>query len=160
MNESEHLLTCVNEECAEVAQIALRIVQATDKALRFGLDDGYPNTDRTNRSDLVREFNDLVGALEGLQAVGVELPGLFDRAAIDAKKTKIIHWMKHAEERGALDVSANVGVARPREVTNAEIEAWVIRHDLNNHLSTDVERKAAFDDAQSVALTKVNSTVP
>lgn len=102
MNESEHLLTCVAEECSEVAAIALRAAQAAHKALRFGMDDGYPNTDRTNRSDLVREVNDLLGALEGLKGLGVELPGLYDRVAIDAKKAKIINWMGHAEKVGVL----------------------------------------------------------
>lgn len=102
MNEAEHLLTCVNEESGEIAQIALRISQATCKALRFGLNDGYPGTDRTNRMDLVREVNDLIGSLEGLVAAGVELPGLFGRKAIEAKKAKIIKWMSHAEKVGAL----------------------------------------------------------
>jgi hypothetical protein len=102
MNTKEHLLTCVSEESGEIAQIALRISQASCKALRFGLDDGYPGTDRTNRLDLVREFNDLVGALEGLEAAGVELPGLFDRKAIEAKKQKILKWMGHARASGSL----------------------------------------------------------
>lgn len=102
MNQSEHLLTCVSEECGEIAQIALRMSQAAHKALRFGLDDGYPESDRTNRADLVREANDLFGALERLQEAGVDLPGLFDRSAIDAKKSKITKWMGHAESLGTL----------------------------------------------------------
>jgi hypothetical protein len=102
MNKAEHLLTCINEESVEIAQIAMRLSQATCKALRFGMDDGYPNTDRTNRLDLVREANDLIGALEGLMEAGVDLPGLFDRKAIEAKKAKITHWMLHAEKMGAL----------------------------------------------------------
>jgi hypothetical protein len=101
-NDCANDYTCVAEECSELAQNALRVAQAANKALRFGLDDGYPRTDRTNRADLVREFNDLVDALEGLQDCGVELPGLFDRAAIDAKKAKILKWMGHAESIGTL----------------------------------------------------------
>lgn len=50
----------------------------------------------------MREFNDLVGVLEGLQEAGVELDGLFDRVSIDAKKAKIIKWMGHAEQHGTL----------------------------------------------------------
>lgn len=102
MNPTEHVLTCVAEECSEVAQIALRAAQAANKALRFGLDDGYPETDRTNQADLVREVNDLLGALEGLQELGIELPGLFDREAIDAKKERIKKWMDFAERQGTL----------------------------------------------------------
>ena len=45
MNHSEHMLTCVAEECSEVAQISLRLAQAANKALRFGLHDGYPDTE-------------------------------------------------------------------------------------------------------------------
>ena len=52
--------------------------------------------------DLVREVNDLIGALECLVEAGVELPGLFDRTAIEAKKAKIAQWMEHAKARGAL----------------------------------------------------------
>lgn len=102
MNTSEHLLTCVSEECVEIAQIAMRTSQAASKALRFGLDDGYPGTDRSNRADLVREVNDLLGALEGLQEMGVDFPGLYSRDAIDAKKAKIKTWMVHAEKVGTL----------------------------------------------------------
>jgi hypothetical protein len=100
--KNEHQLTCVNEESGEIAQIALRISQATCKALRFGMDDGYPGTDRTNRMDLVREVNDLIGALERLVEAGVEMPGLFDREAIEAKKKKIEKWMSHAKKNNAL----------------------------------------------------------
>lgn len=107
MNTQEHLLTCVGEEAVEIVQIGTRISQATSKALRFGLDDGYPQTDRTNRSDLVREVNDLIGALEALQDAGVELPGLFDRTAIEAKKARIAHWMEHAKNTGALQTTTS-----------------------------------------------------
>ncbi len=85
-----------------MAQVALRIAQAANKAVRFGMDDGYPDTHRTNRADLVREVNDLLGALEGLREVGIELPGLYDRAAIEAKKAKIKKWMGYAEQVGTL----------------------------------------------------------
>jgi hypothetical protein len=54
MNIHEHLLTCLAEESGEIAQ-------AAHKALRFGIDDGYPGTERTNRRDIVQEVNDLIG---------------------------------------------------------------------------------------------------
>lgn len=95
MNVLEHLLTCVAEEGCEIGQ-------AAHKAQRFGLEDTNPKTGNTNRQDLVAEVNDLLGALELLQEHGVDLSGLFDRAAIDAKKAKIITWMGHAEAVGTL----------------------------------------------------------
>lgn len=77
------------------------MIQAATKAQRFGLDDGYPGTDRTNRQDLVNESNDLIGALEHLSE-REELQGLFDRKMIDAKKEKIKKWHQHAIITGAL----------------------------------------------------------
>jgi hypothetical protein len=99
MTPQEHLLVSLMEESAEIAQVANRITHAAAKALRFGLDDGYPGTDRTNRTDLVREVNDLLGVLEALQEAGVELPGLFDRQMIETKKSRIKRWMDYAREQ-------------------------------------------------------------
>lgn len=82
MNLLEHLLTCTAEEGGEVSQ-------AAHKALRFGLDDINPKTQRTNLQDIVSEFNDLIGALELLQEEGVNLQGLYDRQAIESKKARI-----------------------------------------------------------------------
>lgn len=95
MNLLEHLLTCTAEEGGEVSQ-------AAHKALRFGLDDINPKTQRTNRADIVAEFNDLVGVLELLQEQGVELPGLFDREAIESKKQRVRHWLGHSAVVGTL----------------------------------------------------------
>ena len=53
MNKTEHLLACLAEECAEVQH-------AVAKALRFGLDDGYPGAASTNAQDIAREFADVL----------------------------------------------------------------------------------------------------
>lgn len=95
MNLLEHLLTCTAEEGGEVSQ-------AAHKALRFGLDDINPKTQRTNLQDIVSEFNDLIGALELLQEEGVNLQGLYDRQAIDSKKARIKHWLGHSKSVGTL----------------------------------------------------------
>lgn len=102
MIREDHLLLIVEEEAGEIAQASLRVAQAASKALRFGLDDGYPGTDRTNREDLVKEVNDLLGTLELLQEQGVELPGLFDRGAIDAKKAKVERYLNYSRAQGRL----------------------------------------------------------
>jgi NTP pyrophosphatase (non-canonical NTP hydrolase) len=98
MNIHEHLLTCLAEESGEIAQ-------AAHKALRFGIDDGYPGTERTNRRDIVQEVNDLIGVLELLCENGIRLDGLLDREAIEAKKTKVKKYMEYAVERGCLDLT-------------------------------------------------------
>lgn len=94
MNKTDYLLTCLAEESGE-------IIQAVGKALRFGLEDGYPETERTNRTDLQAELNDLFAVVELLQDQK-DLVGL-DRAVINAKKAKVLHWMKYSTERGRLD---------------------------------------------------------
>lgn len=101
MNVDEHALAVIIEECAEIILCAAKVQQSATKALRFGLDDGYPETDRTNRADLVSECNDLLGALEHLTE-RQELEGLYDRDQIEAKKIRIKCWHQHAMNTGAL----------------------------------------------------------
>lgn len=100
MNKTEHLLTCLAEECAEVQQ-------SVTKALRFGLDDGYPGTDRTNRGDLANELTDLFAVLEMLEDDGIlERRGSM-RKEIDQKKAKVCEFMRYAEQRGTLAPNAD-----------------------------------------------------
>ena len=102
MTHNDHLLVILSEEAHEISMVAGRIGQATSKALRFGLTDGYPGTDRTNCGDLVDEVNDLMAMLEMLQEAGVEMPGLFDRQAIEAKKAKVERFLGHSKNMGRL----------------------------------------------------------
>ena len=104
MNLTEHALSVLIEESAEIAIHLNQLIQAATKAQRFSLDDGYPGTDRTNRADLVNEANDLIGALEHLSE-HEELQGLFDREKIEAKKRRIKEWHLHAINTGALQVN-------------------------------------------------------
>lgn len=139
MNHQEHLLTCIAEEGGELAQAALQLSQAAHKALRFGVDDGYPGTDRTNRGDLVRETNDLIGVLEALQEAGVALPGLFDRASIDAKKSKVSQWMGYAYGLGTLDQDSRQD---SEEAQRARFEARLVRDREFNEVTLPAIRKA------------------
>lgn len=95
MNTVEHLLTCVNEECGE-------IVQDTSKILRFGFTDINPKTLMDNRTNFIKEINDLIGVLELLKEEGVQLSGLFNREDIEAKKQKLRHYMNVSRELGLL----------------------------------------------------------
>ena len=94
MNSKEHLLTCIIEEAAEIQQ-------AATKALRFGLEDGYPGTDRTNADDLCKEINDLVAVVELAEESGIitKKHTLID---IEQKKARVKEWMEYAIETGAL----------------------------------------------------------
>ena len=84
MNETEHLLVILMEECAEVAK-------ETSKALRFGEGEVMPGQPLTNRERILHELNDLWAIVEmlGLQQV--------DRDAIECKKAKVAKFMKYAK---------------------------------------------------------------
>lgn len=96
MNVTEYLLTCLNEECVEVAK-------RCDKANRFGLDDTDPTilNAPTERTRIHEEMQDVIAVFEMLVSAGV-LPLTLDRSAINAKKEKIKHFMQYARDRGAL----------------------------------------------------------
>lgn len=57
MNRTEHLLTIIAEECAEVAQRA-------SKALRFGLSEVEPGQSKTNATRMLEEFNELEAVID------------------------------------------------------------------------------------------------
>lgn len=94
MNRTEHLLACLTEEAGEVAQ-------AVGKALRFGLTDGYPGTDRTNEQDIANEVCDLAAIVEMLVDCGA-IPPPWVRQRMAAKKAKVEEFMRYAEQRGTL----------------------------------------------------------
>lgn len=95
MDTTEHLLTCLNEECSEVQQ-------ALSKALRFGMQDGYPNTERTNEGDLITELNDLMAVLTMLEVHQI-LPKDWNSAkAQEMKISKVRHFMAYSRNKGTL----------------------------------------------------------
>jgi len=103
MNATEHLMVCGGEEANEVATAALSVAKALSKVLRFGVNDLNPERGVTAVQHLVAELNDLQGVVELLQEAGVELLGLHDRGAIDAKKRKVRKYMGISQDNGMLD---------------------------------------------------------
>lgn len=89
MNETEHLLTVLTEECAEVTQRAC-------KAARFGLAEIQPGQSEDNKRRIEKELADLVAT--------AELLGLIirdeDKAA---KREKLKKFMDYARSLGTLD---------------------------------------------------------
>jgi NTP pyrophosphatase (non-canonical NTP hydrolase) len=94
MNRTEHLLTCLMEECAEVQKAAA-------KALRFGLENGSPDTQTTNAQDIAKECTDLIAIMEMLEMEHIiKAFRLFP--SINEKKVKVNTYMEKAKEWGTL----------------------------------------------------------
>lgn len=97
MNTSEHLLTCLSEECVEVSK-------DIHKALRFGLDDrNVLNPEGpTNRERIIDELNDLFAVVEMLMQEGI-LPHDWCVGSKGAEKRyKVRKFMTYAQSVGAL----------------------------------------------------------
>jgi DNA-directed RNA polymerase subunit RPC12/RpoP len=98
MNTTEHLLTCLAEECAEVAKDAA-------KSLRFGLEERnvLNPTGPTNRERLLDELNDLLAVVELMVERGILPADWGDPAKRAAKRGKVLRFMSYAASVGALD---------------------------------------------------------
>lgn len=97
MNNREYLLTCLAEECMEVAQRAT-------KAIRFGLQEIQPGQPHTNAERLTLELNDLWGVLAALRQSRIYQP-VFDTDLQDAKVEKLNKFMEYSRQLGCLNDS-------------------------------------------------------
>lgn len=111
MKNTEHLLTILAEEGAEVGELLPELFAAVvgvqkraSKAARFGLEEVQPGQGQTNAERIVAEINELLGVAELLEEAGA-LRGVGDREAVEAKKTKVRSFMGYAEDCGALTQS-------------------------------------------------------
>lgn len=91
---TQHLLSCLAEECTEVGQ-------RVSKALRFGLGEIQPGQSLTNAQRIAGEATDLLAVLEMLEERGVFV---IDRSpeALTAKHAKVEKFMAYARTQGAL----------------------------------------------------------
>lgn len=88
MNTTEHLLTTLTEECAEVAHRAC-------KAARFGLHEIQPGQADNNLQRMERELSELVAVAE---MIGMCL----SRDDMNKKKARVQKYMEYAKKVGAL----------------------------------------------------------
>lgn len=93
MNKTEHLLTCLIEECSEIQKEAA-------KALRFGLDDKW-KSDINTAEKIAIEFGDLLGVFEMLKEECL-IPILDNDNLIQRKKQRVLKYMSYAINRKTL----------------------------------------------------------
>jgi NTP pyrophosphatase (non-canonical NTP hydrolase) len=92
MTRTEHLLTILAEECAEVAQRA-------SKAARFGMSEVQPGQELSNASRLAYEMTDLIAVylmLTGFTGIDCESPGVRE------KRAKVEQFLAYSAECGTV----------------------------------------------------------
>ena len=94
MTKLEHLLVIAAEECAEIQH-------AIAKALRFGLDDTGPEAENTNKEQIHKEFNDLLGVVRLLKGEGLGVHA--DGTLVQAKIDKVEQYLLYSRQQGTLD---------------------------------------------------------
>lgn len=96
MNINEHLLTCLAEECSEVAQ-------RVSKALRFGLDEVQAGQPLTNAERIAEEMVDLNAVCCLIQAHRLLPRACFPTPEqAEAKAKKISRYLEISQREGAL----------------------------------------------------------
>lgn len=86
MNRTEHLLTILAEECAEVAQRAT-------KALRFGLEEIQPGSPFDNSTRITHEYADLLAVVKMLQTDG----------SLPVRDLRLLHFLEYSAQIGTLE---------------------------------------------------------
>lgn len=93
MTRTEHLLTILAEECAEVAQRAT-------KAMRFGLSKVQPEQDHTNAQRISMEIDDVYAVIGMLREEGLlPLPSFIHQ---EGKRAKVEQYLRYSAECGTL----------------------------------------------------------
>jgi hypothetical protein len=97
LDNTEHLLICLAEECAEISEQCSQLAVRISKALRFGLDETQPGQVFTNAQRISSELADLLALAEILEGAGI-----ITRPQVEGKKEKLRRFMDYAEQCGAL----------------------------------------------------------
>lgn len=96
MNRTEYLLTCLSEECAEVAQ-------RVSKSLRFGSAERQPGQEYTNAQRIGMELCDLLAVMKMLEEEeAVVMPPDLHRSIL-IKQRKVEEYMEYSRHCGVLD---------------------------------------------------------
>lgn len=95
MTREEHLLLCLAEECAEVAQ-------RVSKALRFGLEEVQDGQSLTNKQRITEELFDLCAVATICEREGLIWGVMPNNTAIERKLAKIEKYFAISREQGTL----------------------------------------------------------
>lgn len=98
MTENEHLLTCLAEECAEVAQ-------RVSKALRFGLSEVQEGQPWSNAERISEEMRDLIAVARILYQRDILTDFDPSSAEVEKKHQKIQRFFAISREQGTLCAS-------------------------------------------------------
>lgn len=103
MNDTEHLLTCLSEECLEVSK-------DIHKALRFGLSDRnvLKPDGPTNLERICDELNDLIAVVRMLEHRGILPPNWGSAEKQASKVIRVLRFMDYAREKGALQYQGTI----------------------------------------------------
>ncbi len=93
MTRKDHLLCCLSEECAEVAQ-------RCSKIMRFGWKEKQPGNDKDNTERLELEIADLLGIIRILRTEGLIW---IDEDFVIAKKARFEEYLEYSKQQGTLD---------------------------------------------------------
>ena len=95
MDRTEHLLTILSEECAEVSQ-------RVTKSLRFGINETQEGQELNNADRLTYELSDLFAVYEMLVSEGV-IPKVEDNHDLNIKKKRVEKYLLISKGLGRLN---------------------------------------------------------
>ena len=97
MNIEEHSFTIVAEELGELATELLDLQKHLFKAIRFGLNE-QRDLPTSNKERIEAEWNDLLGSIEKLREIGINL--IPDMDALIRKMSKIDRYTDYSRSLG------------------------------------------------------------
>lgn len=121
MNRLEYLLTCLSEECAELALAAA-------KSARFGLRNHHPDSTEANSESLTREASHVLAVMRSLHAeFGVKS---WSESEAGGKRKRMEKWAALSVKLGTLSTEPVPGSAKassePMELLSTSEKGWYV----------------------------------
>ena len=105
MTPEQNGLKIFEEELGELAVEILTLQQQVSKAIRFGINE-QRDLPTTNRERIESEWNDLLGSLQNLSKVGIDLKP--DLNAVSLKMAKIKKYTEYGIKLGTVQPENSV----------------------------------------------------